>query len=70
MASAERLGAVAGTVQALEAAAVRAMGDPAWRRETGARARRHVATHHAPDVVLERVAEVFEGVAQARRRKK
>ena len=58
----EGLGEVVGDVDALTATVRRWMADPALRRAAGERAREYVRAHHAPDAVLERVANVFDRV--------
>jgi glycosyltransferase involved in cell wall biosynthesis len=64
----ERLGEIVTSVAGLVAAAERWMADPALRRDTGARARAHVARHHAPAIVLERFSGLLDAMVEKARR--
>jgi len=48
---------------AVRAAIERAMTDPAWTRELGERARRHVRQYHAPGVVARELSAALESFA-------
>jgi len=63
----ERLGECAGDFESLARAVRRWMDDPGARRDAGARARRFVAGRHAPEVVLEKTAALFDRMVAARR---
>lgn len=67
IATREGLGEVAADPQGLEAAVVRRMADPAWRREAGARARRYVEAHHAPAPIVAGLAAIVDPVIVAAR---
>ena len=58
----ERLGACRTEYDAWEAELERQLADPELRRAEGARARTWVATHHAPEVVHEALAQLLRGV--------
>jgi len=58
----ERLGEVVSNAERITEAVDRWMADPEGRRETGARARAFVERSHTPDVVIDRLAAVFEAV--------
>lgn len=58
----EGLGECAEDLDAMERAVRRWMEDPARRAAAGARARAYTAAHHAPDVVIDRLAAVFDGL--------
>jgi glycosyltransferase involved in cell wall biosynthesis len=58
----EQLGEVAPDLESMASALERWMGDPARRASTGRRAREYVERHHAPGAVVERVAQVMDGV--------
>jgi glycosyltransferase involved in cell wall biosynthesis len=62
----QRLGACRLDYEGWEAELERRIADPALRRAEGARARAHVETHHAPDVIHGRLAETLRGVLAAR----
>ena len=62
----ERLGEVVADAEAMAVAVERWMADPARRRETGARARSYVERSHAPTVVIDLLAAVFEAVRKER----
>ncbi len=61
----ERLGECADSLPALAEAVERWMSDPALRRGAGARARAWVAARHAPDVVIDRIAKLFDPIVAA-----
>jgi glycosyltransferase involved in cell wall biosynthesis len=70
IAAREGLGESAVDLEAMTEAVRRWMADPARRAAAGARARAYVAAHHAPDVVIDRLATVFDGlVGNVRARK-
>jgi glycosyltransferase involved in cell wall biosynthesis len=58
----ERLGEVVAGFEAMAEAVESWIADPAKRRETGARARAYVERSHAPAAVLDRFAELMDGV--------
>jgi glycosyltransferase involved in cell wall biosynthesis len=58
----ERLGACRSDYDAWEAELERRLADSELRRAEGARARAWAATHHAPDVIHERLATLLRGV--------
>lgn len=58
----ERLGACRSDYAAWEAELERRLADSELRRAEGARARAWAATHHAPDVIHERLATLLRGV--------
>jgi len=58
----ERLGDVVTSFEQLVEAVERRMSDPAWRRETGARARAYCARHHDPDRAAERLGAILDRV--------
>ena len=59
---ARRLGVCRLDYDGWEAELERRIADPALRREEGARARAHVESHHAPDLIYGRLAEVLRNV--------
>ena len=66
----EGLGEVAADTEGLEAAVVRRMADPAWRREAGARARRYVEERHTPGAVVAGLAAILDPVIEAARERR
>lgn len=66
----ERMGEVATDLDGLVAAVERLMADPAARRAAGERARAYVRRRHAPEVVIDRLAALFDRVvAEVRTRR-
>ena len=60
----EQLGESAASLDAMADSVRRWMDDPARRIATGARARAYVAAHHAPGVVIDRMAVVFDRLVE------
>ena len=63
----EALGEVVGSIESLADAVRRWLADPALRRAAGARARAYVLARHAPEVVLERFAELLDRMVERSR---
>jgi glycosyltransferase involved in cell wall biosynthesis len=69
--SRERLGEVVSDADGFLRTVERWMGDPAMRREAGARARAYVREHHAPQATLGRLADLLDRVvADVRERRR
>ena len=66
----ELLGAVVVEFPELKREVGRLLGDPEARRAAGRRARAYVETHHAPEVVYDRLATVLDRVVAVTRRRR
>lgn len=64
IAAREGLGECAEDFETMVEAVRRWMADPARRVAAGARARAYVTAHHAPGVVIDRLAVLFDGLVQ------
>ena len=64
IAAREGLGESATNLEAMAATVGHWMADPALRAAAGARARAYVATQHAPEVVIDRLAVLFDGLVE------
>jgi glycosyltransferase involved in cell wall biosynthesis len=64
IAAREALGERVDDLDAMAAAVRRWMADPARRAAAGARARAYVGAHHSPDVVIDRLATLFDRLVE------